>query len=91
MGEFMALLLGHSSTMSLWDRWAAFRSIPQFETAVLRGSKFCITERGFFSMLPEQAEVGDRIFVVKGDQEKATVRTQPCTTTPGNQKGTYDQ
>jgi hypothetical protein len=72
ISESMELLLGDSSTMSRWDRWAAIRSIQQFETAVLRRSKFCITERGFFGMLPEQAEVGDRIFVVKGDQKKAT-------------------
>lgn len=51
----------------------------RFQAAMLRGSRFSITTKRFFSMLPKQAEVGDFIFVVKGDQEKATflVRRDP--------------
>jgi hypothetical protein len=30
-------------------------------------------------------------FTSASGMNEATVRTQPCTTTPGNQKGTYDQ
>ena len=57
---------------SLHQMVEATHDALHFEAATLRGSRFSITGKRYFSMLPKQAEVGDFIFVVKGDQEKAT-------------------
>lgn len=50
-----------------------------FQLAILQGSIFSVTRKNLFGMLPKRAEIGDFIFVVKGDQEKAmfVVRKDP--------------
>lgn len=50
-----------------------------FNAALLKYSKFMLTGRNLFGMLPEQAELGDGIFMLKGDQENYTflVRKDP--------------
>ena len=47
------------------------RDVTHLETRILRKHRFAITRKKIFSLLPEEAEVGDSIFVVKGDPDKA--------------------
>lgn len=50
-----------------------------YEVAILRGYRFSITPKKLFSMVPREAEVGDSVFYVKGDPERATfhIRKDP--------------
>jgi hypothetical protein len=57
----------------------AVHNMFHFQAAILRGTRFSVTRKNLFSMIPERAEVGDLVFVVKGDPEKAMflVRRDP--------------
>jgi Heterokaryon incompatibility protein (HET) len=39
--------------------------------AMLATSRFCVTEGGFFSMVPRNTRSGDMIFTIRGDEQRA--------------------
>jgi hypothetical protein len=56
------------------DLVEALRDTPRFDIAVgmLQTSRFCITQDGFFAMVPQNSWPDDAIFTVRGDEHKAT-------------------
>jgi hypothetical protein len=40
--------------------------------AMLATSRFCVTEAGFFGMVPRLTRPGDMIFTIQGDEQRAT-------------------
>lgn len=50
--------------------------------AQLNNERFCVTEDGYFGMVPDHTEVGDSILVLEEDEKKATFIVRKC---PGEQ------
>jgi hypothetical protein len=56
----------------LWEAGESMDELFRFRAAVRQDCRFCITEAGFFAMVPNETRLDDAIFVIEGDPQRST-------------------